>query len=39
MTAGKHPSLRRTRRELEGTFLTEHFPIHIPVYTIEYDDA
>lgn len=32
----KDPSLRRTRRELEGPFFTEHFPIHIPVYAIEY---
>lgn len=30
------PSLRRTRRELEGPFFTEHFPIHIPIYVIEY---
>lgn len=30
------PSLRRTRRELEGPFFTEHFPIHLPIYTIEY---
>lgn len=32
----RDPSLRRTRRELEGPFFTEHFPIHIPVYAIEY---
>lgn len=32
----KDPSLRRTRRELEGPFFTEHFPIHIPVYAVEY---
>jgi|GEM_PF-7059699 hypothetical protein len=32
----KAPSLRRTRRELTGPFFTEHFPIHIPVYAIEY---
>ena len=31
------PSLRRTRRELQGPFFTEHFSIHIPVYAIEYD--
>jgi len=30
------PSLRRTRRELEGPFFNEHFPIHIPVYAVEY---
>lgn len=30
------PSLRRTRRELEGPFFTEYFPIHIPVYAVEY---
>lgn len=30
------PSLRRTRRELEGPFFTDHFPIHIPVYAVEY---
>ena len=34
--ADKDPSLRRTRRELSGPFFTEHFPIHIPVYAIEY---
>lgn len=32
----KDPSLRRTRRELEGPFFTEYFPIHLPVYAIEY---
>ncbi|RLM83666.1 hypothetical protein D3D02_17195 [Halobellus sp. Atlit-38R] len=32
------PSLRRTRRELEGPFFTEHFPIQIPVFAIEYSD-
>lgn len=30
------PSLRRTRRELEGPFFTTHFPIQLPVYAIEY---
>ncbi|MFB6210409.1 MAG: hypothetical protein ABEI76_02620 [Halobacteriales archaeon] len=30
------PSLRRTRRELEGPFFTDHFPIHLPVYAVEY---
>ena len=30
------PSLRRTRRELEGPFFQEHFPIHLPVYAVEY---
>lgn len=35
--AEKDPSLRRTKRELQGPFFTEHFPIHIPVYAIEYD--
>jgi hypothetical protein len=30
------PSLRRTRRELEGPFFTKHFPIHLPVYALEY---
>lgn len=30
------PSLRRTRRELEGPFFQEHFPIHVPVYAVEY---
>lgn len=30
------PSLRRTRRELEGPFFSDHFPIHIPIYAIEY---
>lgn len=34
----RDPSLRRTRRELEGPFFTEHFPIHIPVYAIEYSE-
>lgn len=33
------PSLRRTRRELEGPFFTEHFPIHLPVYAIEYSTS
>lgn len=32
----RDPSLRRTRRELEGPFFNEHFPIHLPVYAIEY---
>lgn len=32
----RDPSLRRTRRELEGPFFTKHFPIHMPVYVIEY---
>lgn len=30
------PSLRRTRRELEGPFFTTHFPIHLSVYVLEY---
>lgn len=30
------PSLRRTRRELTGPFFSTHFPIHIPVYALEY---
>jgi len=30
-------SLRRTRRELEGPFFSEHFPISLPVYVVEYD--
>jgi hypothetical protein len=34
----KDPSLRRTRRELEGPFFTEHFPIHLPVYAVEYTE-
>ena len=34
--ADQDPSLRRTRRELEGPFFTEHFPIHLPVFAIEY---
>lgn len=33
-----HPSLRRTCRELEGPFFNEHFPIHIPVYVVEYTE-
>ena len=33
------PSLRRTRRELEGPFFNQHFPIHIPVYALEYGDG
>jgi hypothetical protein len=32
------PSLRRTRRELEGPFFTTHFPIQLPVYAIEYTE-
>jgi hypothetical protein len=36
--ADQDPSLRRTRRELEGPFFTKHFPIHMPVYAIEYTD-
>lgn len=32
----RDPSLRRTRRELEGPFFTEHFRIHLPVYAVEY---
>lgn len=32
----KNPSLQRLRRELNGPFFTEHFPIHLPVYTVEY---
>lgn len=32
----RDPSLRRTRRELEGPFFNEHFPIHLPIYAIEY---
>ena len=32
----RDPSLRRTRRELEGPFFSEHFPITIPVYVVEY---
>ena len=32
----RDPSLRRTRRELQGPFFADHFPIHLPVYTIEY---
>lgn len=34
---GEDCSLRRTRRELEGPFFDEHFPIEIPVYVVEYD--
>lgn len=34
----RDPSLRRTRRELEGPFFTEHFPIYIPVYALEYSE-
>jgi hypothetical protein len=34
--ADQDPSLRRTRRELEGPFFTTHFPIQLPVYAIEY---
>lgn len=30
------PSLRRTQRELTGPFFSTHFPIHIPVYAVEY---
>lgn len=30
------PSLRRTRRELSGPFFNTHFPIHIPVFALEY---
>lgn len=33
----RDPSLRRTRREPDGPFFTEYFPIHIPVYAIEYE--
>jgi len=33
------PSLRRTRRELEGPFFSRHFPIHLPTYVIEYSPA
>lgn len=32
----RDPSLRRTRRELEGPFFSRHFPIHLPTYVIEY---
>lgn len=32
----KDPSLRRTRRELSGPFFNTHFPIHIPVFALEY---
>jgi hypothetical protein len=32
----RDPSLRRTRRELDGPFFNNHFPIHFPVYVIEY---
>jgi len=32
----RDPSLRRTRRELEGPFFSRHFPIHLPVYVVEY---
>lgn len=32
----RDPSLRRTRRELEGPFFSEYFPIHLPIYAIEY---
>lgn len=32
----RDPSLRRTKRELEGPFFSEHFPIHIPVFVMEY---
>lgn len=31
------PSLRRTRRELEGPFFSEHFPITLPIYAVEYE--
>lgn len=30
-------SLRRTRRELEGPFFSEHFPIALPIYVVEYE--
>ena len=33
----RDPSLRRTRRELEGPFFSEYFHIHLPVYAVEYD--
>ncbi len=32
----RDPSLRRTRREIQGPFFSKHFPIHLPVYAIEY---
>jgi len=35
----RDPSLRRTRRELEGPFFFRHFPIHLPVHAIEYTVA
>lgn len=33
------PSVRRTRRAFEGPIFTEHFPTHIPVHAIEYDNG
>lgn len=35
----RDPSLRRTRRELNGPFFSEHFPIELPVFVIEYAEA
>jgi len=34
---GRDCSLRRTWRELERPFFSEHFPISLPVYVVEYE--